>query len=349
MNGLWQQLMAAQERLANAALPLGGDGELQLLWPLVLALAPLPLVASYLLPSAAIPGGALRTPFAAQLRSLGAVSRPQGKPALQMAAWGIWLLLLLSAARPISVGAPIDLPVLARDMLLTVDISGSMKERDMIVGGQRTTRLGAVKAVVGDFVKRRRGDRLGLILFGTHPYLQCPLSFDLDAVATLLREASIGIAGEYTSIGDAIGLSVRRLRERPAKSRVVILLTDGVDSGHGKLSPERATQLAVQAGIRIHTIGFGGGGLLRRATVDEDSLRAIAQATGGRYFRARDARQLAKIYAALEALEPIEQEGETFRPERSLLHWPLGSATVLSLALALALTLGAGRSRMPDS
>ena len=347
MNGLWQQLMAVQERLADVAIPLG-DSELHLLWPLVLALAPLPLVASRLLPSAAMPGGALRTPFSAQLRALSAVGRPQGRPTLRIAAWGVWLLLLLSAARPVAVGAPIDLPVLARDMLLAVDISGSMKKRDMRVGGLQVTRLDAVKAVVGDFVERRRGDRLGLILFGTHPYLQSPLSFDLDTVSTLLREATIGIAGEYTSIGDAIGLSVRHLRERPAKSRVVILLTDGVDSGHGKLRPDRATQLATQAGIRIHTIGFGGGGgLLRRAKVDEDSLRAMAQATGGRYFRARDARQLAKIYATLEALEPIEQDGETFRPERSLLHWPLATATVFSLALALM--LGIGRSRTPAS
>lgn len=339
MNAQWQQLMTLQDQLSAVVLPLGNGSELQLLWPLILALAPLPLLSRYLLPVADTPGGALRTPFASELRTLSTSGRPPGRNLLQLSAWGIWLLLLLSAARPIVVGAPIDLPVLARDMLLTVDISGSMKERDMFIGGHRVHRLGAVKAVVGDFVQRRRGDRLGLILFGTHPYLQCPLSFDLGTVATLLHEATIGIAGEYTAIGDALGLAVRHLRERPAKSRVAILLTDGVDTGKGKLSPERATQLAAQADIRIHTIGFG-----RRHSIDEASLQTISQATGGRYFHARNARQLAQVYAELESLEPIEQDGQTFRPERSLLHWPLGAATVFSLSLALLL-LGMGATR----
>ena len=242
------------------------------------------------------------------------------------------------------VGDAITLPSSGRDLLLAVDISGSMGTEDMSLSGQMVTRLAAVKAVVGEFVERRRGDRLGLILFGSQAYLQAPLTFDRNTINTLLTETPLGIAGGKTAIGDAIGLSVKRLLDRPAANRVLILLTDGVNNV-GEVSPIQAAKLAAQEGITIYTIGFGAdqmevSGLLFNRTVnpsaelDTETLTEIADLTGGLYQRARSTQELASIYLALDELEPIEVDQETYRPEKSLFFWPLGSALVLSLFIA---------------
>jgi hypothetical protein len=207
-------------------------------------------------------------------------------------------------------------------LLLAVDISGSMGTEDMTLGGSAVTRLAAVKHVVGDFVERRRGDRLGLILFGSQAYLQAPLTFDRITVNALLTETPLGIAGGKTAIGDAIGLAVKRLLNRPAENRVLILLTDGVNNV-GEVSPLQAAQLAAQEGITIYTIGFGADqmevkGLLFDRTVnpsaelDTQTLTDIAALTGGVYQRARSTEELAGIYEALDRLEPIEVDQETF-------------------------------------
>jgi Ca-activated chloride channel family protein len=219
-----------------------------------------------------------------------------------------------------------------------------MGTEDMNLNGQMVTRLAAVKAVVGEFVERRRGDRLGLILFGSQAYLQAPLTFDRKTINTLLTETPLGIAGGKTAIGDAIGLSVKRLLDRPAANRVLILLTDGVNNV-GEVSPIQAAKLAAQEGITIYTIGFGAdqmevSGLLFNRTVnpsaelDTETLTEIAGLTGGIYQRARSTQELASIYLALDELEPIEVDQETYRPEKSLFFWPLGSAIILSLFVA---------------
>ena len=219
-----------------------------------------------------------------------------------------------------------------------------MGTEDMSLNGKMVTRLAAVKAVVGEFVERRRGDRLGLILFGSQAYLQAPLTFDRNTINTLLTETPLGIAGGKTAIGDAIGLSVKRLLDRPAANRVLILLTDGVNNV-GEVSPIQAAKLAAQEGITIYTIGFGAdemavSGLLFNRTVnpsaelDTETLTEIASLTGGLYQRARSTQELANIYLALDELEPIEVDQETYRPEKSLFFWPLGSALVLSLFVA---------------
>jgi len=313
-------------------------------WPWFFYLLPLPLLA-WLLPRANRQEAALKTPSFNRLKRLSAELEPQSSRML----WRslvvlLWLALIIAGSQPKWVGDAITLPSSGRDLLLAVDISGSMGTEDMRLSGQMVTRLAAVKAVVGEFVERRRGDRLGLILFGSQAYLQAPLTFDRKTINTLLMETPLGIAGGKTAIGDAIGLSVKRLLDRPAANSALILLTDGVNNV-GEVSPIQAAKLAAQEGITIYTIGFGAdemevSGLLFNRTVnpsaelDTETLTEIAGLTGGLYQRARSTAELASIYLALDELEPIEVEQETYRPEKSLFFWPLGGALVLSLFVA---------------
>lgn len=324
---------------------------LTLVWPWMLALAPLPWL--YRRWRKALPGqgAALFAPAFAGI----ADSRDSGS-GLKQQPWNwlllslLWLSLIVGASRPQWLGEPVSLPTSGRDLLLAVDISGSMEEADMPVGTQLASRLSVVKTVVSEFVQRRRGDRLGLILFGSNAYLQTPLTFDRKTVETLLKEALIGFAGEQTAIGDAIGLAVKRLKERPENARVLILLTDGANTS-GEVEPLKAAQLAATYGVKIYTIGIGADEVLRRtlfgvrrinpsADLDEDTLRHIADSTGGQYFRARNPDDLAQIYARLDQLEPIVQEEETIRPTRALFHWPLAVALASSFLLALLRTAG---------
>jgi Ca-activated chloride channel family protein len=308
------------------------------LW--VLALLPLPWLMRRLLPPApADAGGALRVPF---FGALAGEHRARGTVLRWPTLVGIlaWALLVLAAARPQWVGDPVQLPLAGRDLMLAVDISGSMREEDMIIGGRIVDRLTAVKAVAGDFIERREGDRIGLILFGQQAYLQTPLTFDRKTARTLLFESAVGLAGRETAIGDAIGLAVKRLRDAETEERVLILLTDGANTA-GTIRPQKAAELAADAGVRIHTIGVGGdprsafGLNLGRNPLDEAALRGIAQATGGRYFRARDVEELQSIYAMLDELEPVESDRISYKPVDELYGLPLAAALVLS-ALAAA-------------
>lgn len=256
-----------------------------------------------------------------------------------------WLSLITAIARPVNIGDPVALPTTGRDILLAVDISGSMEREDMIINGRQVNRLYAVKSVVSEFVNTREGDRLGLILFGERAYLQTPLTFDTKTLRDLLIEAQIGFAGNGTAIGDAIGLSVKKLKERPDSNRVLILLTDGSNTA-GVLSPSEASDIAKKAKVKIYTIGIGDGrqrnqGLFGQTLVnqnndlDERTLTAIADLTGGKYFRARDPRELRSIYDQLNKLEPIDQDEELLRPITSLFHWPLALFLTCSLLIIL--------------
>ncbi|TBW56626.1 VWA domain-containing protein [Marinobacter halodurans] len=252
-----------------------------------------------------------------------------------------WVLLVVALARPQYIGEDVNLPVTGRDLLLAVDISPSMEEEDMIVGQRQVNRLTAVKDVLDEFIKRREGDRLGLLLFGTQPYIQAPLSFDHETIRTLLQEAQLGMAGRATAIGDAIGLAVKRLRDRPQDQRVLILLTDGANTA-GEVSPDKAAEIAAAAGVRIYTIGIGAEAMLQRGflgtrkvnpsrDLDEDLLKRIASQTGGQYFRARSTPELESIYNTIDKLEPIELEGKQYRPTTDLFYWPAGIAIALLL------------------
>ncbi|MBR9912650.1 MAG: VWA domain-containing protein [Gammaproteobacteria bacterium] len=323
---------------------------LTLQWPWIFVLLPLPWLVFRFWPAARQEDAALLVPFYRQLpgaeiaEKTGTLKKFGTLAVLVL----MWLALLCAAARPIWLGEPVSLPASGRDLLLAVDISGSMETADMQWRGEQFDRITIVKAVVGDFVERRSSDRLGLILFGTRAYLQAPLTFDRSTVKQLLLEAQLGFAGEKTAIGDAIGLAVKRLRQRPLESRVLILLTDGANTA-GQITPLKAAELAAQAKIRVYTIGvgademtvpglFGGFGARRinpSADLDETTLNSIAEQTGGRYFRARDPADLQAIYAELDKLEPIEQEAEVFRPTRALFYWPLGVCLALAGLLLL--------------
>lgn len=292
---------------------------------------------------------ALKVPVPAEFSDLAGLRAPDAARRWRLAALAaVWLLAVLAAARPQFVGDPVALPMTGRDLLLSVDLSGSMEEQDFQLNGQWVDRLTATKAVATDFIDRRVGDRVGLILFGREAYLQAPLTFDRTTVSTLLDESVIGLAGKETAIGDSIGLAIRTLEDAGVEQgrRVLILLTDGANTA-GAVDPRKAAELAAQRKMIIYTIGIGADALTVRslfglrqinpsADLDEETLTAIAEMTGGRYFRARDTAEFAQIYAILDALEPAESDERGFRPVTELFFWPLAAAVVLALAAAVA-------------
>ncbi len=313
-----------------------------LYWPWLLLLLPLPLLVRRLMPAAPQQqDAALRVPFLEDFeggaKTLNSTSR---QSILIWLAAVAWVMLVLAAARPQWLGEPLDLPMSGRDLMLAVDLSRSMEEEDFRLDNQWVDRLTATKKVAGEFIERREGDRIGLILFGEQAYLQTPLTFDRKTVKTLLYESAIGLAGRSTAIGDAIGLGVKRLQNRPAENRVLILLTDGANTA-GEIEPIRAAELAARKEVKVYTIGIGADEIIVRSffgsrrvnpsrDLDEKTLKAIADKTGGRYFRARDINELKGIYRLLDELEPIEQERQLFRPVRALYPWPLGVALILA-------------------
>ncbi|WP_273205035.1 VWA domain-containing protein [Marinobacter subterrani] len=262
----------------------------------------------------------------------------------------LWVLFVTALARPQYVGEKTRMPVTGRDLMLVVDISPSMDEQDMVLQGRSINRLQAIKVVLDDFISRRKGDRLGLILFGTKPYVQAPLTFDLETVRTLMQEAGLGMAGRATAIGDAIGLATKRLRNRPQDQRVVVLLTDGANTA-GEITPDKAAEIAAAAGVRIYTIGIGAESMVQRGLLgsrrvnpsrdlDKALLTRIAQQTGGQYFRARSLPELELIYQSIDQLEPIELEGKFYRPVTELYAWPAGLAVALWAMLFVYRRLG---------
>ena len=305
--------------------------------PLLLSLLPLPLLMR-LLPSVTnADEAAVRAPFSHRWRRLAESRRfdIRGRATSQVLMWLIWALLLLGAARPQWIGEPIELSNSGRDLMMALDLSGSMQIEDMQVGNSLVSRITAVKAIAADFASRRAGDRVGLILFGTRAYVQAPLTFDVKTVTRFIQEAQLGFAGEDTAIGDALGLAIKRLRERPAESRVLILLTDGQDTA-STVDPMEAAALASEMNVRVYTIGISrrlGNRTNASGEVDEALLTAVAEATGGRYFRARTPQELQGIYQILDELEPVEQEATTFRPIQSLAWLPIGCALFLGLVL----------------
>ena len=316
---------------------------MQFEWPWLWLLLPLPWLLRRLLPAVPPRGDdALRVPFLEDFSAAHGSPQPaapQGWP-LWVAAMA-WLLLIAALTRPQWLGDAVELPVSGRDLMLAVDLSGSMEVEDFQWQGELVNRLVATKVVASRFIDRRMGDRLGLILFGQQAYLQTPLTFDRETVKQLLLESAIGLAGKETAIGDAIGLAVKRLRDHPVNSRVLILLTDGANTA-GEVDPLKAAELAAGAKLKIYTIGIGADEMLVRSLfgtrrvnpsqdLDEKTLRAIADTSGGRYFRARDMQELEQIYQLLDELEPVDEEAQYFRPVHALYPWPLAAALLLAL------------------
>ncbi len=318
--------------------------------PWVLAALPLPIIMRVVLPEArGLRDAGLKVPTLAGFAML--THRSQVEHLLNWRFWVAavaWVLLVLAAARPERIGDEVDVPVSGRNLMLAVDLSGSMDQKDFELGNRRVDRLTATKAVASDFIGRRDGDRIGLILFGERAYLQVPLTLDRETVKILLMEAFIGLAGEKTAIGDAITLAVKRIHDQGAEpgEQVLVLLTDGANTA-GEVDPLKAAELAQQVGLRIYTIGIGAeqlevssllGGrrsINPSADLDEETLTRIAERTGGRYFRATDTASLQDIYSLVDELEPVEEPEAGFRPVKSLFYWPLGGAFVLSILLGV--------------
>ena len=321
-----------------------------LAWPWMLLALPLPLLVRALMPPVVgTQDAGLKVPSFSGFAVL--ADRSEVEQLLNWRFWVAvvaWALLVLAAARPERIGDELDVPVSGRNLMLAVDLSGSMDAKDFELGSRRVDRLTATKAVAGDFIGRREGDRIGLILFGERAYLQVPLTLDRETVNTLLLEAFIGLAGEKTAIGDAITLAVKRIHDQgeEAGEQVLILLTDGANTA-GEIDPLKAAELAQQIGLRIYTIGIGAeqmvvssitGGMRRvnpSADLDEETLTKIADLTGGRYFRAKDTAGLQEIYRLLDEMEPVAEPEAGFRPVKSLFYWPLAGSFVLAMFLGL--------------
>lgn len=302
-------------------------------------LLPLPWLVRRFMPPAA-PGAALHLvqPVAlAQSGTRGSVRRWRTWVAI-----AAWLALVTAAARPVQPAPPQALVHTGRALMLAVDCSGSMAIEDMRLGDEDVSRFAAVKAIAQHFIEQRSGDDVGLTLFGTRAYLLTPMTFDVHAVAAQLRGAAVGLAGRETAIGDAIVLATKHLSALPAKARVLVLLTDGVNTA-GSVEPLAAAKLAKAAGVRIYTIGVGSDaqslnvfGLQLAApdnSLDVKVLTQIAALTGGRFFRAADGNQLAAAYRAIDALEPLARGKSLLRPHREWYPWPLALAWLLGCAL----------------
>jgi Ca-activated chloride channel family protein len=312
------------------------------LWPWAFYLLPLPWLIRMILPRATDNNeAALRVPylkdFVLQVDSSKTAHHSTFRRWPLLIYTLAWICLLTATARPQWIGDAIELPVSGRDLMLAIDLSGSMQQ-PFNHNFRSVTKLQATKIVAGDFIEKRVGDRIGLILFGDQAYVQAPLTFDRATVRTLLVESFINLAGKSTAIGDAIGLAVKRVRatgDIENTDKVLILLTDGVNNA-GEIKPRKAAELAAKNGMKIYTIGIGN---RRSRDLNEDTLKAVARITGGRYFRAHNIEELAEIYQLLDALEPVERDTQSYRPTWSLFYWPL------SIALALASILGLARWR----
>ncbi len=313
----------------------------ELALPWVFIALPLPMMIWFLLPRVPLQlPAALRVPFFNDLMILmEGNSYRLGKPAQSMLLLLIWALLLLALSGPRWVGEPLPIAREGHNIMLALDLSGSMELDDMVLNGRRVTRLTVVKRAAMQFVNERKTDKVGLILFGSQAYLQTPLTYDHHNVIMRIEDATVGLAGKTTSMGDTIGLATKRLQNVPATGRVIILLTDGVNNS-GVLDPLKAAELAATEGIKIYTIGLGAHNDPRLAQtlfmslnadldLDEDTLKEIAKMTGGRYFRATDGQSLQAVYQTINQMETVTQEKQAIRPQHDYYAWPLAIALFL--------------------
>jgi Ca-activated chloride channel family protein len=320
-------------------------------WPWVFAILPLPILVWWLLPPYRARQASVQVPFFDRLAAATGQTPQQGAVVLRRRAFQMivaivcWILLVAALARPQWVGDPITREVSARDLILAIDISGSMDQPDFrAADGQMLTRLDGVKRVIKDFISRRQGDRIALILFGTKAYVQVPFTQDLQTAEQLLEQTQVGMAGQQTAIGDTIGLAIKTLEKSTATQKLLILLTDGNDTA-SRVPPEHAADIARQNGVVIYTIGVGDPAASGEHRVDLGTLRTVAGTTGGQFFRAEDGAQLQSIYADIDRLAPAKLQTLSWRPKLPLLQWPLGAAVILALMSWLALLAGSEWSR----
>ncbi|MDE1263516.1 vWA domain-containing protein [Vibrio aestuarianus] len=311
---------------------------IELLWWWALLLLPLPLVIYRFLPPVK-ERAAIHLPY---LPKQDQISSPRNI-AIKAIATAIWCLLILAVARPVWYGDPVTTQPKHRDLMLVVDLSYSMSQEDMQQGGQYIDRLTAVKNVLSDFIQKREGDRLGLVLFADHAYLQTPLTLDKNTISKQLNQAVLKLIGTQTAIGEGIGLATKTFIDSDAPQRVMILLSDGSNTS-GVLDPLEAAKIAKKYDATIYTIGVGAGEMMVKEffmtrkvntaqDLDEKTLTEIANITGGKYFRARNSQDLANIYDTINQLEPISQATQTWRPQTEWFGYPLLAALMLSVIL----------------
>jgi Ca-activated chloride channel homolog len=324
---------------------------LEFAWPWMFLLLPLPILAWWWLPPYRARQASVQVPFFDRLAAATGQVPQRGavvlrRRAVQMiVATLVWVLVVAALARPQWVSDPVTREVSARDLVLAVDISGSMDQRDFRTpDGQMLTRLDGVKRVIGDFIARRHGDRIALILFGTKPYVQVPFTQDLDTAQQLLDQTQVGMAGQQTAIGDTIGLAIKTLENSAAQQKLLILLTDGNDTA-SRVPPEHAADIARQNDIAIYTVGVGDPAASGENRVDLAVLKTVASTTHGQFFRAEDGAQLQAIYADIDRLVPAKLQTLSWRPKLPLFQWPLGAAVIIALLLWLALLVGSEWSR----
>jgi Ca-activated chloride channel family protein len=318
-------------------------------WPWLLLLLPLPLFV-YWLPQKQEnrTSAALKIPQLMQNSSVIITTSTNKKYPLIILSL-CWLLSVLALSQPQWLGDAIDIPTEGREMMIAVDLSGSMQIEDMSLNGNAVNRLDMLKVILGNFIERRTGDRLGLILFADDAYMQTPMTFDRKTVKQMLDESVLGLVGRKTAIGDAIALAVKRFDAKQKSNKVLLLLTDGQNTA-GKITPEQALELAVAKDITIYSIGIGAEVMLQQSLfgarrvnpsseLDEKTLTKLAQQTGGKYFRAKDSQGMELIYNLLDQLEPVEQEQQKMRPLTALFYWPLSLAFILSAGYLLAINL----------
>ncbi|WP_152287702.1 VWA domain-containing protein [Flavicella marina] len=305
----------------------------------VLILTPLPLLLYFIVPALKIKSASLLIPnmvksseYTKQKPSRNSLIPKKHFFEIIMLSF-VWVLLLLSLSSPQLVGKAELKPKNSRNFLIVADLSFSMAQKDWKIENKPVTRWEAVTSVMNEFIEKREGDRMGLVLFGSNAYVQAPFTPDLITVKTMLDEAAVGLAGQTTSIGKAIMKGIDLFDKDTIKTKVMLLLTDGVDAGIGVL-PLDAADIAKRDSILIYTIGIGDPNS-GNSDLDEKTLEEIAEITGGQYFRAINTDRLNSIYEELDKLEPIEYEEESYRPRTLLYPYPLGLAIVLFLCYAL--------------
>lgn len=313
-------------------------------YPWMLFLLPLPWLAYRYLGTYTETRSALRVPFFAAMSQ--AAGQTPGSAAASGGRWQlplnllVWVLILAACARPVLVEKPIEREQPTRDLMLAIDISQSMETTDYSApDGSRQDRLSTVKSVVRDFIARRKDDRIGLIVFGSGAFPQAPLTQDHASLGILLDEVGAGMAGPNTALGDAIGLTVKLLDNAKEQEKVLILLTDGNDTGSA-ITPQHAAAIARDHGVVVHTIGIGDPEASGEVKVDLDALREIASTTGGRFFRAGDRDALQEVYATLDRITPHMVKTLSHQPKRDLFWWPLGTALLGLLLAHLTAALG---------
>lgn len=318
-------------------------GAFRLAWPLVFVLLPLPWLFAAWSRRAPPLAAAIALPFAAALPV--AAAAPVARPGLSFSRLLVFVLLLFAAARPQWISPADQRPASGRDLLLLLDVSASMKIRDLAAPSGRVSRLAAAARYGQAFLTRRPGDRAGLIVFASRPYLYVPLSYDLAAVGAGMAGAAVGLAGEKTALGDALGLATRTLSGEDGTSKapagaVAVLISDGANTA-GALSPQQAAWLAAQRQVRVYTLGVG-------AAPNDEALRLIAEQTGGSFTRATDLAGVADFFRRLESLEPLRRSVEPAPAAGELYPLPLLLALLLALADRLRAAHLPGRGAAPE-